>query len=67
MPKATSVHHLTPYDIDVIGAMGDSLTSANGAKSVNLNTIRNEDRGVAWSIGAEVLDLKQLITLPSKI
>ena len=64
-PRATSVHKLRPADIEVVGAMGDSLTAANGALATNLTEVRNEYRGVSWSIGGQNTDIKQLVTLPS--
>jgi hypothetical protein len=65
-PRSTSVHKLRPTDIEVIGAMGDSITSANGAKATNMSDVRKEYRGIAWSIGSENPDINELITLPSK-
>ena len=35
---ATSVHKLTPYDVNVVAAMGDSITAAFGALSFTLGT-----------------------------
>lgn len=54
-----SVHELRPGDIDVVAALGDSLTAANGAMTDNLyEVIFRENRGVSWSIGN---DLKYLL------
>jgi len=39
---------LKPNDIDVIGAIGDSLTAANGAKATTIIGLLEECRGVAW-------------------
>lgn len=36
----TSVHRLRPGDVRVIGAMGDSLTAANGAMALNVLQVR---------------------------
>lgn len=41
----TSVHRLRPSDIKVIGAIGDSLTAANGAKASLLTAVLTEYRG----------------------
>lgn len=41
----TSVHKLKPGDIDIIGAIGDSLTAANGAHAVNELQVILEGRG----------------------
>lgn len=51
----TTVHGLRPRDIDVVGALGDSLTSAFGAKSTNLGNIANwiEYRGISFSVGGD--------------
>jgi hypothetical protein len=44
-PVPTSVHRLRPSDIKVIGAIGDSLTAANGAKASLLTAVLTEYRG----------------------
>jgi hypothetical protein len=54
-----------PGDIDVIAAMGDSLTAANGAKANTIIGVLLENRGVSWSIGGENSDITKLVTLPS--
>ncbi|XP_064614294.1 phospholipase B1, membrane-associated-like [Liolophura sinensis] len=48
-----SVHELRMEDFKVIGAMGDSLTAANGAKALTVIGVLTEYRGVAWSIGGD--------------
>lgn len=48
-----SVHQLRPGDIDVIGAMGDSLTAGNGALATNLLEVIHEGRGSVFSIGGQ--------------
>lgn len=55
--RPTSVHALRPGDIDVVGAMGDSLTAANGAGASNVFQVLIENRGVSWSIGNIILIL----------
>lgn len=40
-------------DIDVIAAVGDSLTSATAANSVGLWEVLVENRGVSWCIGGQ--------------
>eukprot|EP01004_Peranema_trichophorum_P003666 NODE_2641_length_1530_cov_52.619758_g2277_i0.p1 GENE.NODE_2641_length_1530_cov_52.619758_g2277_i0~~NODE_2641_length_1530_cov_52.619758_g2277_i0.p1 ORF type:complete len:430 (-),score=76.00 NODE_2641_length_1530_cov_52.619758_g2277_i0:239-1489(-) len=49
----TSVHKLLPGDIDIVGALGDSLTAAFGAEATNPLTIASwkEVRGKSFSIG----------------
>ncbi|XP_070834676.1 phospholipase B1, membrane-associated [Chaetodon trifascialis] len=60
----TSVHRLRPADIKVVGALGDSLTAAFGAKAENLLELPIEDRGVSWSIGGDET-LETVTTLPN--
>lgn len=62
----TSVHRLTPGDIDVIGAIGDSLTAANGAFAISGLQTTLEGRGVSWSIGGKG-NWRRFITLPNLI
>ncbi|KFV08609.1 Phospholipase B1, membrane-associated, partial [Pterocles gutturalis] len=57
----TSVHELQPADIKVIGALGDSLTTAIGAKATDLQT---NWRGLSWSIGGDGT-LETQTTLPN--
>lgn len=59
-----SVHRLRPGDIDVIGAIGDSLTAGNGALATNLNQLLIENKGVSWSIGGQATWHK-FLTLPN--
>lgn len=62
----TSVHRLTPGDIDIVGAMGDSLTAANGAFAIDGLQTTLEGRGVSWSIGGKD-NWRRFITLPNLI
>ncbi|XP_049689659.1 phospholipase B1, membrane-associated [Accipiter gentilis] len=57
----TSVHELQAADIKVIGALGDSLTTAVGAKATDLQT---DWRGLSWSIGGDGT-LETQTTLPN--
>ena len=50
---AQSVHQLTPADVKVIGAIGDSITAAMGAKAGSILTGLTQYRGVSWSIGGD--------------
>lgn len=52
--KPTSVHRLRPGDIDVIGAMGDSLVAGNGALEEFALGTMIEYRGVSWCAGQYV-------------
>ncbi|PIK37687.1 putative phospholipase B1, membrane-associated [Apostichopus japonicus] len=51
--KPTSVHYLRPSDVDVIGALGDSLSSANGADACFLPELAYMYRGRCFSSGAD--------------
>ncbi|XP_064014424.1 phospholipase B1, membrane-associated [Pogoniulus pusillus] len=48
-----SVHNLKPADINVIAALGDSLTAGNGAasKPQDVLDVLTQYRGVSWSVG----------------
>ncbi|XP_076482237.1 phospholipase B1, membrane-associated-like [Bombus vancouverensis nearcticus] len=59
-----SVHHLRPGDIDVIAAMGDSLTIGAGVTSFTIAEANIEDRGIAGSIGGQGT-WRQYLTLPN--
>lgn len=48
LPPAVAVHKLRVGDIDVISAMGDSLTAANGALAWTILGCLTEYRGRAW-------------------
>ncbi|XP_049987545.1 phospholipase B1, membrane-associated isoform X5 [Alexandromys fortis] len=60
----TTVHRLRPADIKVIGALGDSLTAANGAgsKTGNVLDVLTQYRGLSWSIGGDE-NIKTVTTL----
>ncbi|XP_061480933.1 phospholipase B1, membrane-associated isoform X2 [Rhineura floridana] len=60
----TSVHMLQPSDIQVIAALGDSLTTAVGAKATGLNDLKTAWRGLSWSIGSDET-LETRTTLPN--
>ncbi|XP_043604738.1 phospholipase B1, membrane-associated-like [Bombus pyrosoma] len=59
-----SVHRLRPGDIDVIAAMGDSLTAGAGIFATNLLELLVESRGVSASIGGEGT-WRTYLTLPN--
>jgi len=61
---ATSVHKLRPQDIKVVGALGDSLTAALGAKAKTIVGLLTENREISWSIGGEA-NLDTVVTLPN--
>ncbi|KAK9882839.1 hypothetical protein WA026_023538 [Henosepilachna vigintioctopunctata] len=60
----TSVHKLRPGDIDVIGAMGDSLIAGNGAMEEYALGTMIEYRGISWCAGGEGT-WRQYLTVPN--
>ncbi|ENN79334.1 hypothetical protein YQE_04243, partial [Dendroctonus ponderosae] len=62
--RPTSVHKLRPGDIDVIGALGDSLVAGNGAMEEYALGTMIENRGVSWCIGGEGT-WRDFLTLPN--
>nr|XP_006820487.1 PREDICTED: phospholipase B1, membrane-associated-like [Saccoglossus kowalevskii] len=61
----TSVHKLRPADINVVAALGDSITAGFGAKSENISTISTQYRGISWSIGGDDSLEDGVLTLPN--
>ncbi|XP_020298546.1 phospholipase B1, membrane-associated-like, partial [Pseudomyrmex gracilis] len=61
-----SVHKLRPGDIDVIAAMGDSLTAAAGALATSIVHILIENRGISPSGGGQAT-WREFLTLPNII
>lgn len=62
MKKLTKIISLG--DIDVIAALGDSLTAASGASSVRVTDLVLENRGLSWSIGGQ-WNWRNASTLPN--
>ncbi|CAH1374337.1 unnamed protein product [Tenebrio molitor] len=62
--RPTSVHRLRPGDIDVIGAMGDSLIAGNGALEEWALGTMIEYRGVSWCAGGQN-SWREFLTLPN--
>ncbi|XP_077008603.1 phospholipase B1, membrane-associated [Tamandua tetradactyla] len=60
----TSVHKLRPGDIKVVAALGDSLTTALGARLRNASGLPTSWRGLSWSIGGDGA-LEAHTTLPN--
>lgn len=58
----TLVSKLRPGDIKVVGALGDSLTAAFGAKAATIFTLFNDYRGVSY---ASALKLSLSLSAPS--
>jgi len=65
-PKPTSVHKLRVSDIDVVAAIGDSLTAGFGANSKTILTLFTEYRGVSFSIGGDAT-VESVVTFPNII
>uniref|UniRef100_A0A8C3X2L1 Phospholipase B1, membrane-associated n=1 Tax=Catagonus wagneri TaxID=51154 RepID=A0A8C3X2L1_9CETA len=59
-----SVHELRPADIKVVAALGDSVTTAVGARPSNSSDLPTSWRGLSWSIGGDG-DLETHTTLPN--
>ncbi|XP_044743272.1 phospholipase B1, membrane-associated-like [Chrysoperla carnea] len=62
--RPKSVHKLRPGDIDVIAAIGDSLTAGLGIVATNLIQLVIENRGLSWCIGG-LSNWRQFLTLPN--
>lgn len=60
----TSVHKLRPGDIDIVGAIGDSLTAANGAFAIDVLQVLLEGRGASWAIGGQQT-WRNFLTIPN--
>jgi len=66
VPKPTSVHSLTIADIDVVMAMGDSLTAGFGALATNFLNLFNDYRAVPFS-GGGAQTIVDSLTFPNFI
>lgn len=51
--NATTVHELTPADVSVIGAIGDSITAGTGITAKTPIGLLRQDRGLSWSGGGD--------------
>lgn len=58
------MHKLRVGDVDVIGALGDSLTAGFGLAATNLFELVIEDRGHSFSIGGQD-DWRTFFTIPN--
>lgn len=73
--KPRSAHKVRPGDIDLVMAVGDSLTAANGADALIITGVINQYRGLSWSGGGEYMDsdgcpntdVTQHFTLPNAL
>lgn len=55
---------MTLVDIDVVMALGDSLTAAFGAGAGSIFSVFTEYRGMSWSIGGDN-SVAKTFTLPN--
>ncbi|XP_033106390.1 phospholipase B1, membrane-associated-like [Anneissia japonica] len=65
----SAAHRVRPADIKVVGAIGDSITAANGAGACTVPGVAIEYRGRSWSIGGDgALEslTERVVTIPSK-
>ena len=62
VPK--SVHKLTPGDIDIVAALGDSLTAGNGILATDPLQILVEGRGMSFAIGGQA-NWRKFLTIPN--
>ncbi|XP_005175112.1 phospholipase B1, membrane-associated-like [Musca domestica] len=62
--RPISVHQLRPGDIDVIAAIGDSLSAGNGIYSKTFLNLAAEFRGMAFS-GGGMANWRTVLTLPN--
>ncbi|KAL9699948.1 hypothetical protein quinque_003389 [Culex quinquefasciatus] len=53
----SSVDKLRPGDIDIVGAIGDSLTAGNGAMATNLLEVIVESKGLSWCNGGQDVNI----------
>ncbi|KAL4237742.1 hypothetical protein ACF0H5_002454 [Mactra antiquata] len=52
-PRSSSVHQLSPMDIKVVAALGDSITAGTGITASTVIGLLREDRGKSWSVGGD--------------
>ncbi|XP_069694744.1 phospholipase B1, membrane-associated-like [Periplaneta americana] len=62
--RPRSVHQLRPGDIDVVGALGDSLIAGNGALEEFAIGALIEHRGVSWCAGGQET-WREFLTVPN--
>ncbi|KFO93358.1 Phospholipase B1, membrane-associated, partial [Buceros rhinoceros silvestris] len=63
-PPPTSVHSLKPADMQIVAALGDSLTAGTAIASDSLLDLGTAYRGLSWSIGGDA-SLENVTTLPN--
>uniref|UniRef100_A0A914DIZ3 Uncharacterized protein n=1 Tax=Acrobeloides nanus TaxID=290746 RepID=A0A914DIZ3_9BILA len=62
--KPTNVHSVRPADINLVMALGDSLTAANGADATDIIQVALQYRGLAFLAGGDK-GLDKHITIPN--
>ncbi|CAI4230833.1 unnamed protein product [Auanema sp. JU1783] len=62
--EPSDIHHVAPWHISVIGAMGDSLTAGRATGANLLGEIPRDYRGLSFAIG-EDYELYEYATLPN--
>ena len=58
------MHKLRPGDVQVVAALGDSITAGVGARANSVLDIFKEYRGVSFSIGGDKT-WREYVTLPN--
>ncbi|OWF46594.1 Phospholipase B1, membrane-associated [Mizuhopecten yessoensis] len=66
LPPATSVNELTPADIKVVAAFGDSITAGTGIDAATPIGLLTQWRGLSWSVGGDGT-FEDVITIPNII
>jgi phospholipase B1 len=51
--EPANIHELRPWDIDLLGALGDSITAGFGVGAESLAEVAIQNRGESWSIGGD--------------
>jgi len=64
-PVPTSVHSLTPADIGVVAALGDSITAGNGIRATSPIMVAFINRGESFSVGGDRTLEEGVLTLPN--
>lgn len=60
----TNIYNLSPNYVNVVAALGDSVTAGFGAGAKSIFDALKEYRGLSWSIGGDE-DLSTVATLPN--
>lgn len=58
------MHQLRPGDIDIVAAIGDSLTAGNGGLATNIIQVATENKGLSWTIGGQKT-WREFLTIPN--